>query len=75
MANARLFLNNKGVKTMKRPSVMWSVSLLVISLTTIVLVFFGAELPGVLKILLGVIELAALPVLIYTTVKFMKSDK
>ena len=60
---------------MKRPSVMWSVSLLVISLTTIVLVFFGAELPGVLKILLGVIELAALPVLIYTTVKFMKSDK
>lgn len=63
---------------MNKPSIMWSVSLLVISMVTIVISItniFGIELPNVLRILLGVIDLVALPVLIYTSVKSMKSCK
>ena len=63
---------------MNKPSVMWSVSLLVISIVTLITAFsniFGFELPNVLKILLGVIDLVALPILIYTSIKSKKSDK
>ena len=63
---------------MNKLSVMWSVSLLVISIITLVIAFsniFGIELPNVLIILLGVIDLVALPVLIYTSVKSKKSSK
>ena len=61
---------------MKKPPVMWSVSLLIISIVTLIIAFsniFAIELPDVLKRLLGVIDLVALPVLIYTSVKFKKS--
>ena len=60
---------------MKKAPVMWTVSLLAISVVTLVLAFssiVGAELPDVWKRLLGVIDLIALPVLAYTSVKFFK---
>ena len=61
---------------MNKPSIMWSVSLLVISIVTLIIAFsniFGIELPNVLKILLGVLDLVALPILIYTSIKSKKS--
>lgn len=61
---------------MNKPSIMWSVSLLVISIITLIIAFsniFGIELPNVLKILLGVLDLVALPILIYTSIKSKKS--
>ena len=62
---------------MKKPSMMWSVSLLAIAIVTLIITFssiFGVDLPNGLKIILGVTDLAALPILIYTSIKFMKSD-
>lgn len=63
---------------MNKPSIMWSISLLVISIVTLVITLtniFGIELPNTLRILLGVIDLVALPVLIYTSIKSKKSGK
>ena len=63
---------------MNKKPVMWSVSLLAISIVTLILAFsyiFGIELPNVLKILLGIIDLAALPILVYTSVKAKKTEK
>lgn len=60
---------------MKKAPVMWTVSLLAISVVTLVLAFsniVGVELPDVWKRLLGVIDLIALPVLAYTSVKYFK---
>ena len=65
---------------MKRFPVLWGVSLLTIGVITLVISFsniFGAELPGVLKIILGVIDLVALFVLVYTSIRYKvyKRDK
>lgn len=63
---------------MNKKPVMWSVSLLAISIVTLILAFsniFGIELPNVLKILLGIIDLVALPILVYTSVKAKKTEK
>ena len=63
---------------MSKKPVMWSVSLLAISIVTLILAFsniFGIEFPNVLKILLGVIDLVALPILVYTSVKAKKTEK
>ena len=62
-------------KAMKKISLMWAVSLMVISAVTLVIAFsniFEFELPVGLKILLGVIDLAALVVLVYTGIKSIK---
>ena len=65
---------------MKRFPVLWGVSLLTIGVITLVISFsniFGGELPGVLKIILGVIDLVALFVLVYTSIRYKvyKRDK
>ena len=63
---------------MRRMPLMWSVSLLVISMMTLVIAFsniFGVELPRVLKVLLAIIDFVALPILVYTSIKSKKSDK
>lgn len=60
---------------MKKAPVMWTVSLLAISVVTLVLAFssiVGVELPDVWKRLLGVIDLISLPVLAYTSAKYFK---
>ena len=65
---------------MKKFPVLWGVSLLTIGVITLVISFsniFGVELPDVLKIVLGVTELIALFVLVYTSIRYKvyKRDK
>ena len=65
---------------MKKFPVLWGVSLLTIGVITLVISFsniFGVELPDVLKIVLGVTDLIALFVLVYTSIrsKVYKRDK
>ena len=65
---------------MKKFPVLWGVSLLTIGVITLVISFsniFGVELPDVLKIVLGVTDLAMLFVLVYTSIKYKvyKRDK
>ena len=65
---------------MKRFPVLWGVSLLTIGVITLVISFsniFGVELPAVLKIVLGVTDLIALFVLVYTSIRYKvyKRDK
>lgn len=65
---------------MKRFPVLWGVSLLTIGVVTLVISFsniFGVELPDVLKIVLGVTDLIALFVLVYTSIRYKvyKGDK
>lgn len=65
---------------MKKFPVLWGVSLLTIGVITLVISFsniFGVELPNVLKIVLGVTDLVAIFVLVYTSLKYKvyKRDK
>lgn len=63
---------------MNRPSVMWSVSLLTISITTLIIMFsdmLGFEFSNIFKTLFVVIYTVALPILIYTTLKYFKALK
>lgn len=63
---------------MNRPSAMWSVSLLTISITTLIIMFsdmLGFELSNILKTLFVAIYLVALPILVYTTFNFFKALK
>lgn len=65
---------------MKKMPVLWSVSLLTISVVTLVIAFsniFGVELPDVLKIVLGVIDIIAVFFLVYTSIRYKvyKRDK
>lgn len=62
----------------KRSDLMWSMSLLVIGIATVILAgsnIIGIELPDIAVRIIGVIDLIALPVLAYTTVKKIKKDK
>lgn len=62
----------------KRSDLMWSMSLLVIGIATVILAgsnIIGIELPDIAVRIIGVIDLIALPVLTYTTVKKIKKDK
>lgn len=62
-----------------KPTKAWSISLLVIGICTLIISIsniIGAELPDMLKRILGVTELVSLPVLVYTSVKmFTERDK
>ena len=62
-----------------KPTKTWVISLLVISICTLIISItsiIGAELPDMLKRILGVAELVSLPVLAYTSVKmFTVRDK
>lgn len=62
----------------KRNDLLWSISLLVIGIATIILSgsnIIGIELSDIVVRIVGVIDLLALPVLAYTTVKKFKKDK
>ena len=61
----------------KRNDLLWSISLLVIGLATIILTglnVIGIDVPDIVVRIIGVIDLLALPVLAYTTVKKFKKD-
>lgn len=62
-----------------KPTKAWAILLLVISICTLIISIssiIGADLPDMLKRILGVAELVALPVLAYTSVKmFTVRDK
>ena len=61
----------------KRNNLLWSISLLVIGLATIILTglnISGIDVPDIVVRIIGVIDLLALPVLAYTTVKKFKKD-
>ena len=60
---------------MKNINVFWSLSLLIISVCTIILAgsnIIGIELNDVLTRVLGILDLACLPVLAFTTIKKIK---
>ena len=62
----------------KRNDLLWSLSLLVIGIATVILVgsnIIGIALPDIAVRITGVIDLIALPVLAYTTVKRIRKDK
>ncbi|MEF2920064.1 MAG: hypothetical protein U0O22_06275 [Acutalibacteraceae bacterium] len=57
---------------------LWSISLFIIGIVSIILFgsnIIGIELSDIVVRILGVIDLLALPVLVYTTVKKFKKDK
>lgn len=61
----------------KKNDLMWSISLMLIGLATIILAgsnIVGIELPDVVVRILGIIDLIALPFLAYSTVKKVKRD-
>lgn len=61
----------------KRNDLLWSISLLVIGLAAIILTglnIIGIDVPDIVVRIIGVIDLLALPVLAYTTVKKFKKD-
>ena len=62
----------------KRNDLLWSLSLLVIGIATVILAgsnIIGIALPDIAVRITGVIDLIALPVLAYTTVKRIRKDK
>ena len=62
----------------KRNNLLWSLSLLVIGIATVILAgsnIIGIELPDIAVRIIGVIDLIALPVLAYTIVKKIKKNK
>lgn len=63
---------------MKNYRLAWSISLLVIACITIVSVicnFAGADLPDALTRIFGVLDLCAVVVLVYTSVKLKTGNK
>ena len=62
----------------KKVNTMWSISLLVIGTATFILAganVIGLELPDIAVRILGIIDLIALPVLGFSTVKKLKNSK
>ena len=61
----------------KRNGLLWSISLLIIGIATIISIglnIIGVDVPDIVVRIIGVIDLLALPVLAYTTVKKFKKD-
>lgn len=64
--------------TFDKLRIMWSVSLIAIGIATFILAganIIGSELPDILVRVLGVIDLVALPVLAFSTIKLAKAKK
>ena len=62
----------------KKVNAMWSISLLIIGVVTFILAganVIGLELPDIAVRILGIIDLIALPVLGFSTVKKIKNSK
>ena len=56
----------------KKSDLMWSISLIAIGIATIILAganIVGIDLPDMLVRLLGIVDLVALPILVYSTIK------
>ena len=56
---------------------LWGISLLVISIYSLILSISSmieVELPDVLKIVIGILDIIALPILVYTTVKKFREE-
>lgn len=61
----------------KKNNLIWSISLIVIGIATLILVvpkMIGLNLPDIVIRIIGVVDLIAIPVLAYTTVKKVKKD-
>lgn len=61
----------------KKNDLVWSISLMIIGIATFILAgtnIVGIELPDVVVRLLGIVDLIALPFLVYSTVKKVKKD-
>ena len=61
----------------KKNDLVWSISLMVIGLATIILAgsnIVGIELPDVAVRIFGIVDLIALPFLAYSTVKKVKKE-
>lgn len=56
---------------------LWGISLLVISICSLILSIssmIGVELPDALKITIGILDLIAVPILVYSTVKKFREE-
>lgn len=56
---------------------LWGISLMVISICSLILSITSmteVELPDALKIVIGILDIIALPILVYTTVKKFRED-
>ena len=56
----------------KKNTILWCLSLLIISIVTVILAvcnMVGIELPDVVVRIMGVLDICALPVLVYTSIK------
>lgn len=61
----------------KKSEIMWSISLITIGIATIILAgtnIVGIDLPDMLVRLFGIVDLVALPILVYSTIKKVKKD-
>ena len=61
----------------KKNDLVWSINLMIISIATFILAgsnIIGIELPDVAVRIIGIVDLIALPLLSYTTVKKVKKD-
>lgn len=61
----------------KKNELLWSISLIVIGLATLILAgsnVIGIELPDIAVRILGIVDLIALPFLAYSTVIRVKKD-
>ena len=61
----------------KKNDYVWSISLMVIGLATFILAgsnVVGIELPDVVVWILGIVDLIALPFLVYSTAKKVKKE-
>ncbi len=61
----------------KKSDLMWSISLIAIGIATIILAcanIVGIDLPDMLVRLLGIVDLVALPIFVYSTIKKVKKD-
>lgn len=62
----------------KKNDLIWGLSLMIIGIATIILAgsnIIGIELPDIAVRIIGIIDLIALPVLAYTTIKKIKKDQ
>ena len=61
----------------KKKDLMWSISLIANGIATIILAganIVGIDLPDMLVRLLGIVDLVALPILVYSAIKKVKKD-
>ena len=62
---------------MKTKDLVWGISLIVIGIATFILAgakIVGIDLPDVAVRILGIVDLVALPVLAYSTIRKIKKD-